>query len=80
MVKKEKKKMSTFLDMPHQVIPYFEPVKRNNAKKNFKKRNIEQPVAGRSSHMLQVIFGLKKNKIKSCLQAEGIVFLSLFFL
>ena len=50
--------MSTFLDMPHQVIPYFEPVKGNNAKKNFKERSVEQPVAGRSSHMLQVIFGL----------------------
>ena len=53
--------MCTFLDIPHQVIPYFEPVKGNNAKKNFKKRNVEQPVVGRSSHMLQVNFGLKKN-------------------
>ena len=53
--------MSTFLDLPHQAIPYFEPVKGNNAKKNFKERNVEQSVAGRFSHMLQAIFGLKKN-------------------
>ena len=66
--------------MPHQVIPYLEPVKGNNAKKkHFKKRNIEQPVVGRSSHMLQVIFGLKK-KEKTCLHAEDIVFLNLLFL
>ena len=24
--------MSTFLDVPHQAIPYFEPVKGNNGK------------------------------------------------
>ena len=26
-----------------------------------KEKNVKQPVAGRSSHMLQVILGLKKN-------------------
>ena len=47
--------MSTFLDVPHQAIPYFEPVKGNNGNKTTFKdlRNIEWPVAGRSSHMLQ---------------------------
>ena len=48
--------MSTFLDIPHQAIPYFEPVKGNNEKKNFEGRNVEQSVTGRSSDMLQVIF------------------------
>ena len=54
--------MFTFLNIHHRVGPYFKPVKGNSEKrKNFKERNVEQPVAGRSSHMLQVIFGLKKN-------------------
>ena len=30
-------------------------------KKNLKERNVEQHVAGRSSNMLRVTFGLKKN-------------------
>ena len=64
--------MPTFLDVPQQAIPYFEPVKGNNGK-DFKERNIERPVADRSSHVLQLSFGLKK----TCLKTENTVFLHL---